>query len=202
METFSSLTSRYIPLPMNNVDTDMIIPARHLRSTSRTGYGQFAFENLRNADASFPVGNPVFADAAIIVAGHNFGCGSSREHAVWALQEIGIKAVIAESFADIFRNNAEKNGLLPIVAERSIIEALWQGTDSGRSESATISIDLPSQTVQSSVLKDPFSFECDPFRKHCLLNGYTDFDYLVSHEAAIREHFVKTGSRRFLRIDE
>lgn len=198
METFSSLTSRYLSLQMNDIDTDMIIPARHLRSTSRTGYGAHAFENLRNADSSFPVGNPAFADAAIIVAGHNFGCGSSREHAVWALQEVGIKAVIAESFADIFRNNAEKNGLLPITAARSIIEALWnaQSNDS----SVTISIDLPSQTVESSVLTEPFSFECDPFRKHCLLNGYSDFDYLVSHEAAIQQHFVKTGSRRFLRV--
>lgn len=200
MHTFSFLTSRYISLQMNDVDTDMIIPARHLRSTSRTGYGQFAFQNLRNADPSFPVGNPAFADAAIIVAGDNFGCGSSREHAVWALQEVGIKAVIAESFADIFRNNAEKNGLLPIAASRSVIEALWTATSDNSAHPVTISIDLPSQTVESSVLSHPVSFECDPFRKHCLLNGHTDFDYLVSHETAIREHFVKTGSRRFLRV--
>lgn len=198
METFSTLTSRYIPLRINDVDTDMIIPARHLRSTSRSGYGKFAFENLRAADPSFPIGNPTFAESAIIVAGNNFGCGSSREHAVWALQEVGIKAVIAESFADIFRNNAEKNGLLPITAERSLIESLWNAQSND--PSVTISINLPSQSVQSSALAHPFSFACDPFRKHCLLNGYTDFDYLVSHEAAIREHFVKTGSRRFLRI--
>jgi 3-isopropylmalate/(R)-2-methylmalate dehydratase small subunit len=198
MEIFSSLTSTFIPLSIDDVDTDMIIPARHLRNTGRTGYGAFAFENLRRDNPTFPIGNPVYAGAAILVAGNNFGCGSSREHAVWALREIGVRVVIAESFADIFRNNAEKNGLLPVVAERRVIEKLWQVTVP---ESAIITVDLPTQTVTIDALDTSFVFTCDPFRKHCLLKGFSDVDYLLSHKEEIARHFQEVGTRRFLRIE-
>jgi 3-isopropylmalate/(R)-2-methylmalate dehydratase small subunit len=198
METFSTLTSNFIPLPIDDVDTDMIIPARHLRNTGRTGYGAFAFENLRRDNPTFPIGNPSYSGAAILVAGNNFGCGSSREHAVWALREIGIRVVIAESFADIFRNNAEKNGLLPVVAERPVIEKLWQVPVD---KSATITVDLSTQTVRSDALDASFAFTCDPFRKHCLLNGFSDVDYLLSHKEEIARHFQVAGTRRFLRVD-
>jgi 3-isopropylmalate/(R)-2-methylmalate dehydratase small subunit len=197
METFSNLTSHYIPIKIDDVDTDMIIPARHLRNTGRTGYGAHAFENLRSADPSFPFAHPSFSGATIIVAGNNFGCGSSREHAVWALQENGIRAVIAESFADIFRNNAEKNGLLPIAVPRSIIEMWWKVP---HEEAGQLSIDLSTQTITNDLLSEPLSFACDPFRKHCLLNGFTDLEYLFSHKDAISHHAKTAGNRRFLRV--
>ena len=197
METFPNLTSHYIPIKIDDVDTDMIIPARHLRNTGRTGYGVHAFENLRSADPSFTFAHPSFLGATIIVAGNNFGCGSSREHAVWALQENGIRAVIAESFADIFRNNAEKNGLLPIAVPRSIIEMWWKVP---KEEAGQISIDLSTQTITNSLLSEPLSFVCDPFRKHCLLNGFTDLEYLLSHKGAIAQHAKAAGNRRFLRV--
>jgi 3-isopropylmalate/(R)-2-methylmalate dehydratase small subunit len=197
METFSTLTSNYIPIKIDDVDTDMIIPARHLRNTGRTGYGVHAFENLRNADPSFPFAHPSYSGDSIIVAGNNFGCGSSREHAVWALQENGIRAVIAESFADIFRNNAEKNGLLPITVPRSIIEMWWKAP---REVAGQITIDLATQTITNSLLDEPLSFVCDPFRKHCLLNGFTDLEYLFSHRDAIAQHAKTAGTRRFLRV--
>jgi 3-isopropylmalate/(R)-2-methylmalate dehydratase small subunit len=197
METFSILTSHYIPIKIDDVDTDMIIPARHLRNTGRTGYGVHAFENLRNADPSFPFAHPSYSGASIIVAGNNFGCGSSREHAVWALQENGIRAVIAESFADIFRNNSEKNGLIPITVPRSIIEMWWKAPREGAGQ---ITIDLATQTITNPLLDESLSFVCDPFRKHCLLNGFTDLEYLFSHRDAIAQHAKTSGTRRFLRV--
>jgi 3-isopropylmalate/(R)-2-methylmalate dehydratase small subunit len=197
MEKFSTLTSHYISIKIDDVDTDMIIPARHLKNTGRTGYGAHAFENVRNADPSFPFAHPSSSGATIIVAGNNFGCGSSREHAVWALQENGIRAVIAESFADIFRNNAEKNGLLPVTVSRSVIERWWK---TPREEAGQITIDLLSQTITNHLLSEPISFVCDPFRKHCLLNGFTDLEYLFSHRDAIAHHARTAGTRRFLRV--
>jgi len=165
MEKFTALTSRAIPLGANNIDTDVIIPASYLKAITRQGLGRGVFANLR-ADPDNPFDRPQNKGAAILIAGDNFGCGSSREHAPWALIDFGIRVVIAESFADIFASNAFKNGMLLVALPRPAIDRLLDVAAEGH----PITVDLDSQTV-TTPFQDRFQFPMDPFRKHCLENG-------------------------------
>lgn len=176
MKKFTQLTGVAAALPMVNVDTDAIIPKQFLKTIKRTGLGKFLFNDLRYTDdgkenPEFVLNLPAYRQAKILVAGANFGCGSSREHAPWALADFGISCVIASSFADIFYNNCFKNGILPIVLPQSEVDKLLD--DASRGANATVTVDLEKQEIRGpdgGVIK----FEVDQFRKHCLLNGLDD----------------------------
>ncbi len=193
MEKFTTFTSRVVPLPMNDVDTDMIIPAQFMTSTSREGYGQNLFRRLRDGDESFPLNQAKFKGGQILLAGSNFGCGSSREHAVWALAGWGFRVVIAKSFADIFFNNSAKNGLLLITLPSAEVENLLHKAGKGDYE---LEVDLVNQLVKTPEGKE-MKFDYDPFRKHCLLNGLDDIDYIMSHRKDIEEFRARQESQRF-----
>jgi 3-isopropylmalate/(R)-2-methylmalate dehydratase small subunit len=187
MKPFETLTSRIIPLPHNDIDTDQIIPARYLKVTDKAGLAEGLFSSWRylpdgSPDPSFPLNKPEYQDAQILVAGDNFGCGSSREHAPWALAGWGIRAVVSTSFADIFRNNALKNGLLPVIVDAHTQKALFELAE--QNPSAQIEIDL---ATQSLTLPDgsTASFPIDPFSKTCLMEGVDQLGYLLKHEAQI-----------------
>jgi 3-isopropylmalate/(R)-2-methylmalate dehydratase small subunit len=179
MQKFEIFSSRVIPLPMKDVDTDLIIPAQYLTSISREGFGQNVFRRLRDSNPDFPFNKDEYKDSQVLAVDSNFGCGSSREHAVWALQGAGIRAILGKSFADIFFNNSLKNGLLPITLDGSLIDQILT---SAATTDFKVTIDLENQVVQ---LPDGTSaaFTFDPFRKHCLLNGLDDINYIFSHEA-------------------
>jgi 3-isopropylmalate/(R)-2-methylmalate dehydratase small subunit len=177
MQPFTQLTGIAAPLPLVNVDTDKIIPARHLKTIKRTGFGIHLFETLRYRDdgserPEFVLNREPYRRAAILIAGENFGCGSSREHAPWALLDFGIRAVIAPSFADIFFNNCFKNGILPIVLPQEQIEILQR--EASEADDPTFTIDLETQEIRRPTGNEVFTFAVDPFRKHCLLNGLDD----------------------------
>jgi len=197
MEKFTSLSSLVMPLCARDVDTDQIIPAQYLTSVSREGYGNNLFRRLRDSDPQFPLNLARYKLAQILVADSNFGCGSSREHAVWALQGAGFRAVISKSFADIFSGNAAKNGLLLVTLSAPVVDKMLASSKSG---DYVLEIDLSEQVVR---LPDGDSkrFEYDPFRKHCLLNGLDDLDYLLSKREEI-EYFRKLqeGTRFFSSI--
>ncbi|WP_375573342.1 3-isopropylmalate dehydratase small subunit [Ahrensia marina] len=176
MEKFTTLTSVAAPMPVINVDTDMIIPKQFLKTIKRTGLGKSLFYEMRyNEDGSentdFVLNKAAYRGANILVAGDNFGCGSSREHAPWALLDYGIRCVISTSFADIFYNNCFKNGILPIVVSSDELDALMD--DAQRGSNATLSVDLENQTIKGPD-GGTISFEIDAFRKHCLMNGLDD----------------------------
>ncbi len=175
MQAFQTLTSHVIPLPMKDVDTDMIIPAQFLTQTSREGYGEALFIRLKQQDKNFVFNQEKYQGANILLSGENFGCGSSREHAVWALLQGGIKVVIAESFSDILFNNAAKNGLLLIALPQATIASLSQQS---QAEGLTLTVDLSAQTITHSN-GEVYAFDYDPFRKDCLLQGNDDLDYLL-----------------------
>ncbi|MDQ6873275.1 MAG: 3-isopropylmalate dehydratase small subunit [Gemmatimonadota bacterium] len=190
MEPFNELTSRCVVLPASNVDTDQIIPARFLKTVSRRGLGEHLFADWRLDEhgrprPDFPLNAPSAKGASILVAGDNFGCGSSREHAPWALLDFGFRAVISTSFADIFRNNAVKTGLLPVALPRGAHAALLRLLAESPNERVTI--DLETQTVK---LPDGSShqFPLDPFARHCLLNGVDELGFLLDQESAIAEY--------------
>jgi len=176
MQKFTTLTGVAAPLPMINVDTDMIIPKQFLKTIKRSGLGKSLFFEMRYDDAGkeksdFVLNKPAYRNAKILIAGANFGCGSSREHAPWALLDFGIRCVIAESFADIFYNNCFKNGILPITLSKEDMAKLFD--DAERGANATLTVDLESQTIKGPD-GGTIRFEIDPFRKHCLLNGLDD----------------------------
>ena len=176
MKPFTSLDGVAAPLRMINLDTDRIIPKQFLKTIKRTGLGKYLFNDLRfdmsgNEIKDFVLNKPAYRNANILVAGRNFGCGSSREHAPWALMDFGIQCVIAPSFADIFYNNCFKNGILPITLPEEEVEQLLDSADDGAN--AVFSVDLISQTV-TSARGVSFEFEIDQFRKHCLVNGLDD----------------------------
>ena len=175
MEKFTKLTAVAAPLPLTNVDTDMIIPARFLKTIKRTGLSEGLFYALRHDGDGKPVDfvldRPAYKTAQILVAGANFGCGSSREHAPWALLDAGIRCVIAPSFADIFFNNCFKNGILPIVLPQEDVNKLMD--DAERGANAILTVNLENQTIQGPD-GGSIAFEVDAFRKHCLLNGLDD----------------------------
>ena len=197
MDPFTTLTSSCVVLPAENVDTDQIIPARFLKTIDRRGLGAHLFADWRvdehgNPRPDFPLNSPAAAGAAILVAGHNFGCGSSREHAPWALLDFGFRAVISTGFADIFRNNALKTGLLPVALSTSAHSSLLkQLADSPR---AQVTIDLETQTA---TLPDGtrHSFTVDPFARHCLLNGVDELGFLLELEPAIAAYESTHSSR-------
>lgn len=184
MQAISSVNGRAYPLGLKNVDTDIIIPAAWLKTISRSGLGKGAFESLRAVPGNV-FDDPRFAGAPILIAGDNFGCGSSREHAAWAMADLGISAVIAPSFSDIFSGNAFKNGLLAIVLPQDAIDRLMDVaiTDD-------IHIDLETQTV-TTPFQDRFEFEIDAFRKHCLLNGVDEIGLTLKSSDAISVHEQK-----------
>ena len=186
MTPFTRVEGRAYPLPLNNVDTDIIIPAEHLKTVSRSGLGKHAFEAIR-AKPGNVFEDPTFAEAPIIIALDNFGCGSSREHAAWALRDMGVRAVIATSFSDIFSGNAFKNGIATIVLERAAVEQLLRSA-----RQHTIAVDLDQRLVTSSA-GDCFQFEMDTFRRECLLGGLDEIALTLQHEATIRAYESRTG---------
>lgn len=181
MEKFNTFDSKVIPVDLDNVDTDMIIPAQHLKSVSKEGFGEHLFSNLRQMYPDFILNRAEFANGQILLSKSNFGCGSSREHAAWAIQQYGIKAVVCSSFGDIFFNNSAKNGLLLITLPEETINK-WLAVSLNDSN-ALMNINLEQQTI--SFAGETFSFTYDEFRKHCLLNGLDDLDYLLSQTADI-----------------
>ena len=176
MDKFTKLTGVAAPMNMINVDTDMIIPKQFLKTIKRSGLGQHLFDEMRfNRDGSevagFVLNKPAYREASILIAGDNFGCGSSREHAPWALLDFGIKCVISTSFADIFYNNCFKNGILPIKVSKEQLDALMD--DAERGANATLTVDLENQVIQGPDGGE-IKFEIDEFKRHCLLNGLDD----------------------------
>ena len=198
MDKFDKLTSAAAPLNMINVDTDMIIPKQFLKTIARTGLGKNLFFEMRfdddgNEVEDFVLNQPAYRDAEIMVADENFGCGSSREHAPWALLDFGIKCVIAPSFADIFYNNCFKNGILPITLPKEDWEKIMD--DAQRGANARLTVDLESQQIKGPD-GGTISFDIDPFRKHCLLNGLDDIALTLEKAAAIDTYEGKLGETR------
>lgn len=186
------IKSHFVPLQMENIDTDQIIPARFLKATTRDGFGKNLFRDWRyenNDDtrpkADFVLNQPGYS-GEILVAGKNFGCGSSREHAAWALQDYGFKAVVSSFFADIFKNNALNNGVLPVKVSDGFLAQIF-----ALDKEATISIDVEKQTITVDATGAQEIFDINPYKKTCLLNGYDDIDYLISNKAAIEAYEEK-----------
>ncbi len=189
MEKFTTLTGIAAPMKMINVDTDMVIPKQFLTTIERSGLGRGLFFEMRfdsdgNENPDFVLNKPPYHEAKILVAGENFGCGSSREHAPWALLDFGISCVIAPSFADIFYNNCFKNGILPIKLPKEDVEKLLD--DAERGANATLTIDLENQTI-SGPDGGEITFELDEFKKHCLLNGLDDIALTLENEGKITD---------------
>ena len=187
MDKFTTLTGIAAPMPLVNIDTDMIIPKQFLKTIHRSGLGKNLFDEMRyTADGAenpdFVLNKPAWRDSQIIVAGDNFGCGSSREHAPWALLDYGIRCVISTSFADIFYNNCFKNGILPIVLPEPAVAALMRDAENGAN--ARLTVDLEAQTVTGAD-GTAYPFEMDPHRKHCLLNGLDDIGLTMEKAPAI-----------------
>lgn len=188
MQAFKKLTSNAIPLWLSDIDTDMIIPAEFLTQTTRNGYGESLFFRLKENDPEFIFNNQAYAGAKILIAGDNFGCGSSREHAVWALIQAGIRVVIAPSFSDIFFNNAAKNGLLLISLAKEDVKYLAQ-----KAEDSKLKFEVDLEGQQVIVADKSYSFDYDPFRKNCLINGLDDMTYLVEHLDIIKKYEQQRG---------
>ncbi len=184
MTPIEKVEGRAIPFGLKNVDTDVIIPAHWLKTVSRDGMGKGAFETLR-ADPDNLFDSPEYQGAPILIAGDNFGCGSSREHAAWALGDLGIRVVIAPSYSDIFSGNAVKNGILPVVLSQAAIDRLM-----AVAVTDPIHVDLDTQTV-TTPFQDRFTFDIDPFRKMCLLGGLDEIAITEKSDAAIRTHEEK-----------
>lgn len=187
MEKFKTLTSTYVPLPIENVDTDQIIPARFLKATTKEGFGDNLFADWRydkegKPKADFVLNNPTFG-GEILVAGKNFGSGSSREHAAWAITGYGFRAVVSSFFADIFRNNALNNGLLPVIVSPEFLAEMFESVTND--PKTTITIDLESQTITNNATGKSESFEINSYKKECLLKGLDDIDYLLSKKELI-----------------
>ena len=194
MDKFTKLTAVAAPLPIVNCDTDKIIPARFLKTLTRTGLGKNLFDPLRfdpktgEENPDFVLNKPAYRNAEILVAGHNFGCGSSREHAPWALLDYGIRCVISTDFADIFYNNSSKNGILLIKVTPGELEKLMDGAERGAN--ATMTVDLANQEITNSD-GEKIKFEVDPFKKHCLLNGLDDIGLTLQKENSISSYEEK-----------
>ncbi len=198
MQKFTTLTGVAAPMPLVNIDTDMIIPKQFLKTIKRTGLGKNLFDEMRydqqgNEIPDFVLNQPAYRNAEILVAGDNFGCGSSREHAPWALLDFGIRCVISTSFADIFYNNCFKNGILPVVLPQDAVEVLMD--DARKGANARITVDLEAQTVTSSDGRS-FGFEVDPFKKHCLLNGLNDIGLTLARESDISAFEARAAAER------
>ncbi len=200
MRKFEKLTSTVVPLPIENIDTDQIIPARFLKATTREGFGNNLFRDWRfdsdnQPKADFVMNDPTYT-GRILVGGKNFGCGSSREHAAWAIQDYGFDVVISSFFADIFKGNALNNGVLPITVSDEFLEKIFEQVFAD--PNTEILVDLEAQTVTIAKTGDHFEFEINAYKKSCLINGYDDIDYILSHKAQI-EDFEKTRPFSFYR---
>ncbi|NIY73194.1 3-isopropylmalate dehydratase small subunit [Marivivens donghaensis] len=198
MEKFQKVQGIAAPMPLVNIDTDMIIPKIFLKTIKRSGLGVNLFDEMRydrqgNEIEDFVLNKPQYRDAEILVAGDNFGCGSSREHAPWAIADFGIKCVISTSFADIFYNNCFKNGILPIVFPQEVVDVLMKDAEKG--SNARMTVDLEGQTVTTSD-GESFSFEVDSFKKHCLLNGLDDIGLTMQNVDAIDAFEAKNAADR------
>jgi 3-isopropylmalate/(R)-2-methylmalate dehydratase small subunit len=198
MDRFTTLTGIAAPMPLVNIDTDMIIPKQFLKTIQRTGLGKNLFDEMRYTQdgaeiPDFVLNQPAYRKSQILVAGDNFGCGSSREHAPWALLDFGIRCVISTSFADIFFNNCFKNGILPVVLPQAAVDHLMD--DARKGENARITVDLESQTVTASD-GQTFAFEVDAFKKHCLMNGLDDIGLTLEKATAIDAYEAKTATTR------
>ena len=193
MDKFEKLSGIAAPMPLINIDTDMIIPKVFLKTIKRSGLGVNLFDEMRYLDdgsenPDFVLNKPQYRDAEILVAGDNFGCGSSREHAPWAIKDFGIRCVISTSYADIFFNNCFKNGILPIVLPQAQVDVLMKDAEKG--SNARIEVDLEAQTVTTSD-GETFAFEVDAFKKHCLLNGLDDIGLTMEKAASIDAYEIK-----------
>ncbi|RMG16975.1 MAG: 3-isopropylmalate dehydratase small subunit [Bacteroidetes bacterium] len=193
MEKFQKIISTAVPLPMEDVDTDQIIPARFLKATTREGFGDNLFRDWRyrqgdEPNPDFVLNNPAYS-GQILVAGKNFGCGSSREHAAWAIYDYGFRVVVSSFFADIFKNNALNNGLLPLTVSEGFLQQLFERIQA--QPDTRIEVDLEQQTLR--VLDSPLqtTFDINPFKKMCLINGYDNIDYLLSLKAEIEAYEQK-----------
>ena len=198
MDKFTTLTGIAAPMPLVNIDTDMIIPKQFLKTIKRSGLGVNLFDELRydregREIPDFVLNQPAWRDAQILVAGDNFGCGSSREHAPWALLDFGIRCVISTSFADIFFNNCFKNGILPVVLPQDAVDALME--DARKGANARQTVDLEAQTVTASDGRS-WRFEIDPFRKHCLLNGLDDIGLTMEKAPSIDSYETQMAQAR------
>lgn len=196
MDKFEKLSGIAAPMPLINIDTDMIIPKVFLKTIKRSGLGVNLFDEMRydgegKEIPDFVLNKPQYRDAEILVTGDNFGCGSSREHAPWAIKDFGIRCVISTSFADIFFNNCFKNGILPIVLPQEQRDALMKDAEKG--SNARIEVDLEAQTVTSSD-GEVFQFDVDPFKKHCLINGLDDISLSLEKESSIAAHEQKLST--------
>ncbi|WP_371225095.1 3-isopropylmalate dehydratase small subunit [Roseovarius sp. 2305UL8-3] len=198
MDKFENLSGIAAPMPLVNIDTDMIIPKQFLKTIKRSGLGANLFDEMRfdrqgNEIPDFVLNQPQYREAEILVAGDNFGCGSSREHAPWAIKDFGIRCVIAPSFADIFYNNCFKNGILPVALPQSQVDVLMKDAEKG--SNARMEIDLEAQTITTSD-GDVFSFEVDAFKKHCLMNGLDDIGLTMEKAASIDTFEAKASAER------
>jgi 3-isopropylmalate/(R)-2-methylmalate dehydratase small subunit len=188
-EGFKNITSTFVPLQNENVDTDQIIPARFLKATTRDGFGKNLFRDWRyeNDDDTKPKANFVLNQpqykGGILVAGKNFGCGSSREHAAWSIIDYGFKVVVSSFFADIFKNNALNNGLLPITVSDSFLQKIFQ-----QNNQSTLSVDLKAQTISIDATREKENFEINGYKKTCMINGYDDIDYLLNSISEIEAY--------------
>lgn len=187
MNAFTTITSTIVPMPMENVDTDQIIPARFLKATTKDGFGENLFRDWRYDASGAPIkdfilNNPLYS-GQVLVAGKNFGCGSSREHAAWAIADYGFRVVVSSFFADIFRNNALNNGLLPVQVTEPFLQKLLN-----LDRAATVTVDLAAQTITIDADGERVPFPINGYKKTCLLNGYDDIDYLLSIRPEIEKY--------------
>ena len=187
MEKFTTLTTKAVPLNIANVDTDQIIPARFLKATDKKGFGDNVFRDWRfdksgNVNSEFSLNNPIYS-GSILIAGDNFGCGSSREHAAWALVGYGFKVIVSSFFADIFKGNALNNGLLPVQVSESFLSALFAAIETDANSLFEVNLETQTISIKGTDLKE--SFEIDPYKKTCMINGYDDIDYLLSKKELI-----------------
>jgi len=190
MEKFQTITSTYVPLPIENVDTDQIIPARFLKATTREGFGNNLFADWRydkegNPRHDFVLNNPAYT-GQVLIAGKNFGSGSSREHAAWAIGGYGFKVVVSSFFADIFRNNALNNGILPVVVSDAFLSELFASSD--KNPQSTVTVNLEKQTITNNATGNSESFEINAYKKACLLEGLDDIDFLLSNRDKIKAY--------------
>ena len=195
MKKFVKLTSSMVPLPIENIDTDQIIPARFLKATTREGFGEnlfcdWRYDGDRQERADFVLNNPIYK-GEILVAGKNFGCGSSREHAAWAIQDYGFNVVISSFFADIFKGNALNNGLLPIQVSDTFLQKIF--TAIARDPETQLSVNLQEQVVELQSTLENEAFDINPYKKSCLLNGYDDIDFILNQKEAI-ENFEQRSA--------
>ncbi len=187
MEKFTTIISKAVPLAIENIDTDQIIPARFLKATDKKGFGDNVFRDWRfdkkgNINTEFSLNNPLYS-GSILIAGDNFGCGSSREHAAWALVGYGFKVIVSSFFADIFKGNALNNGLLPLQVSPSFLDILMKTVQ--KNSETNIEVDLEKQTISLSDSIVYETFDIDPYKKTCMINGYDDIDYLLSKKEMI-----------------